>query len=207
MHIDDRLASIVEAAGLVNPYVWPGVPLHEGDLLSGLVFHIVSQQISMSAAIVVFERLRRQLGGRISPEALAASAIEELRTAGLSTAKARSLNELGAKIATSAFSLHYLQELSDDRAQAELVTLRGVGPWTAAVFSLLEMKRPDVFPAGDLGLRIAVGRLDELAAPPAAKNTAARAIIWSPFRSYAAMYLWEWRAAVDRARTPAHKTS
>jgi 3-methyladenine DNA glycosylase/8-oxoguanine DNA glycosylase len=79
LQVDDRLASLVGAAGLVNPYVWPDVPLHEGDLFGGLVFHIVSQQISVGAAISLFEKLGRHLEGHITPEALVASTLEELR--------------------------------------------------------------------------------------------------------------------------------
>jgi DNA-3-methyladenine glycosylase II len=198
---DPRLAPIVKAKGLVNPYLWPDVPLHHGDPLDGLAFHIVGQQISVKAAVVLFDKLRRELGGNITAEVLATSTPERIRVAGgVNGGKARALNELGQKIVSGEFSFEHLQALDDDAAQKELVGLRGIGPWTAAVFVQLEMQRPDVFPAGDLGLRIAVGRLDELIEPPSVKDTATRAEIWRPWRSYASMYLWEWRGAFDRAK-------
>jgi DNA-3-methyladenine glycosylase II len=196
--VDSRLAAVVQSTGLVNPYVWPGVDLPEGDLLSGLAFHIVAQQISWKAAIVLFEKLKTQLGGQITAERLAASAVPELRSAGLTTAKSRALIELGLQIMNGEFSLERLKSLDDNEAEQQLITLRGVGPWSAQLFLLLELQRPDIFPAGDLGLRIAVGRLDGLSEPPTIKDTTARAEIWSPFRSYAAAYLWTWRTETDK---------
>jgi DNA-3-methyladenine glycosylase II len=196
---DPRLAPIVRLKGLVNPYVWADVPLHHGDPLDGLAFHIVGQQISFKAAVVLFDKLRRELGGNVTAEVLAASTSERIRVAGgVNGGKARALHELGQKLVTGEFSFEHLQALDDDAAQKELVGLRGIGPWTAAVFVQLEMQRPDVFPAGDLGLRIAVGRLDELAVPPSVKDAAARAEVWRPWRSYASMYLWQWRATLDQ---------
>jgi DNA-3-methyladenine glycosylase II len=194
---DPRLAPIVESEGLVNPYLWPGAPMPEGDLLSGLVFHILSQQISVTVATVLFERLRELLGGTITAGALAAATAPELRAAGLSGAKAQAVTELGQRIVSGEFSLEALRDLDDSAAQARLVSLRGVGPWSAQTFLLLELHRRDIFPAGDLGLRIALGRLDALPGPPSVKEAAARADIWSPFRSYASMYLWQWRSRLD----------
>jgi DNA-3-methyladenine glycosylase II len=201
-HVDSRLAAVVQSTGLVNPYVWPGVDLPEGDLLSGLAFHIVGQQISWRVAIVLFEKLKAQLRGEITAERLAASTVPELRSAGLTTAKSRALIDLGLHIINGEFSLERLRDLDDNAAEKQLITLRGVGPWSAQLFLLLELRRPDIFPAGDLGLRIAVGRLDDLPKPPSIKDTAGRAEIWSPFRSYAAAYLWTWRTQADQTNAP-----
>jgi DNA-3-methyladenine glycosylase II len=195
--VDSRLAAVVQSPGLVNPYVWPGVDLPEGDLLSGLAFHVVAQQISWEAAIVLFEKLKTQLGGQITAERLAASTVPALRSAGLTTAKSRALIELGLQIIKGKFSLERLKCLDDNEAEQQLITLRGVGPWSAQLFLLLELHRPDIFPAGDLGLRIAVGRLDDLPEPPTIKDTTARAKIWSPFKSYAPAYLWTWRTETE----------
>ena len=83
-----------------------------------------------------------------------------------------------------------LDHLDDDEAQARLVELRGIGPWSAQMFLLHELRRPDVFPAGDVGLRTALGRLEGLATPPTQPETVALALRWTPYRSYAAAHLW-----------------
>ena len=88
--------------------------------------------------------------------------------------------------------LESLHQLDDTEAQATLVSLRGIGPWSAQIFLSYELKRPDVFPAGDIGLRTAAARLDGLDNTPAVKRAVDRAMIWSPYRSYAAACLWRW---------------
>ena len=190
--VDPRLADVVRAGGLINPYVWPGLPLREGDLVAGLALHIVSQQITTGVALSMFQKLTALLGGTISARALAEATVDELRRAGLSVAKARALHELGERVARGSLSLESLRELDDAAAQAELVALRGIGPWSAQMFLLHELRRPDVFPAGDVGLRTALARLDGLDKAPDIKQAQQRAQIWSPYRSYAAAYLWTW---------------
>jgi DNA-3-methyladenine glycosylase II len=190
--VDPRLASLIDAVGPVSPYVWPGFPVPDGDLLGGLALHICSQQISTAVAMALFGRLNALLGGEITAAGLAAASVDSLRTAGLSGAKARSLHELGEQLVAGRFSLEALRELDDAAAMAELVRLRGVGPWSAQTFLLHELRRPDVFPAGDIALRHTLARLDGLEVTPDIKAAEARASIWRPYRSYAAAYLWSW---------------
>jgi DNA-3-methyladenine glycosylase II len=123
---------------------------------------------------------------------LAASTIEQLRTVGVSGAKARALNELGERLIQDGQLPESLHQLDDTEARATLISLRGIGPWSAQIFLLHELQRPDVFPAGDIGLRTAVARLDGLDSTPAVTRAADRATIWTPYRSYAAAYLWRW---------------
>ena len=80
--------------------------------------------------------------------------------------------------------------MSDEDVQARLVALRGIGEWSAQMFLLRSMRRPDVFPAGDLGLRRGIESLDGRTAMPSIREAAARAQAWKPFRSYAAKYVW-----------------
>jgi DNA-3-methyladenine glycosylase II len=190
--VDSRLAELVDSRGAVSPYLWPGFPVPDGDLLGGLTLHIVSQQISTAVALTLFGRLTATLGGAITADGLAAATVEQLRAAGLSGAKARSLHELGERIVAETFSLQALRDLDDSAAEAELVSLRGVGPWSAQTFLLHELRRPDVFPAGDIALRHTLARLDGLDTTPDIKSARDRASIWSPYRSYAAAYLWSW---------------
>jgi DNA-3-methyladenine glycosylase II len=188
---DQRLAAVIAGQGPINPYLWEGVPVERGDLLSGLVVHILGQQITTVLALRFFEQLKTLLGGQIDALRLSQATIEQLREIGLSGAKARALRELGEKV-VAGFSLEELLQLGDEDAQVQLVALRGIGPWSAQMFLLHELRRPDIFPAGDLGLRAAVARLDLLPAPPDIPATVARAAGWSPYRSYAAAYLWQW---------------
>jgi DNA-3-methyladenine glycosylase II len=196
LNADPRLAVLVDEQGPVDPYVWPGVPVPDGDRLGGLVLHIVSQQISTSVALVLYERVGALLGGRIDAAGLAAADEEQLRAAGLTHAKARTLRGLGESLQRGALDLDALDDLDDDDAQARLTALRGIGPWSSQMFLLHELRRPDVFPAGDVALRSAMARLDDLPATPGPREAAARAVVWRPYRSYAAAQLW----AANRTR-------
>ncbi|MFZ0091383.1 MAG: DNA-3-methyladenine glycosylase 2 family protein [Solirubrobacteraceae bacterium] len=199
---DPRLAQLAAEQGLVDPYEWPGIPVRGGDLLGGLVLHIVAQQISTAAALAIFGRLRTLLGGEIVAEPMAAASEEELRSVGLSGAKARALQEIGQRVSAGTLDLAALRGLDDDDAQEQLTALRGVGPWSAQMFLLHELQRPDVFPAADVALRGAIARLDRLPAVPGPREAADRAAAWAPYRSYAAAHLWSSnrRASESRAR-------
>ncbi len=189
--VDGGLGPIVERHGLVDPYTWSGVPLEKGDLLGGLALHIVAQQISTVAALSIYARLIELLGGgRIDAAKLAAKTPEEIRAVGVSNAKARALQEVGARIASGDFDLDGLEDAADDEAYEALVSLRGIGPWSANMYMLHELRRPDVFPAGDIGLRKALALLDQAEEPVAIEEAESRAEQWSPYRSYAAAYLW-----------------
>ena len=184
------MAALVAEHGPVDPYVWDGIPLEAGDRLGGLALHITAQQISVVAALAIWGRFLTLLGGRVRAPALAAATDEELRGVGMSGAKSRALRELGAAVVAGDFDPDGLAHLDDDEAQARLVELRGIGPWSAQMFLLHELRRPDVFPAGDVGLRTALGRLEGLATPPTQPETVALALRWAPYRSYAAAHLW-----------------
>ena len=117
------------------------------DRLGGLALHITAQQISVVAALAIWGRFLTLLGGRVRAPALAAATDEELRGVGMSGAKSRALRELGAAVVAGDFDPDGLDHLDDDEAQARLVALRGIGPWSAQMFLLHELRRPDVFPA------------------------------------------------------------
>ena len=196
---DPRLAVLVARHGPLDPYDWPGIPVADGDLLGGLVLHIVSQQISTRVALVLYDRLKTLLGSHIDATGLAAAGEQQLRAAGLPYAKARALRGLGERIESGALDLHELRQLDDDAAQTTLMELRGIGPWSSQMFLLHELRRPDVFAAGDVALRAAIARLDELPQAPGIREAAARAEVWRPFRSYASAHLW---AVIEGRRPP-----
>src|ERR1700679_1290374 len=115
--IDGGLAAIIAEHGLVDPYTWSGVPLERGDLLGGLALHIVAQQISTVAALSIYARLLELLGGgRIDAAKLAAKTPEEIRAVGVSGAKARALQELGARTTSDDFDLDGLENVEDEEA-------------------------------------------------------------------------------------------
>jgi DNA-3-methyladenine glycosylase II len=184
------LAALAAEHGPVDPYVWDGIPLDAGNRLEGLALHITAQQISVVAALAIWGRFLTLLDGRVSAAALAVATDEELRGVGMSGAKSRALRELGAAVVAGDFDPDGLDHLDDGEAQARLIELRGIGPWSAQMFLLHELRRPDVFPAGDVGLRTALGRLEGMAAPPTQPETVALALRWTPYRSYAAAHLW-----------------
>jgi DNA-3-methyladenine glycosylase II len=184
------MAALARRQGLVDPYEWPGIPIEAGDRLGGLALHITAQQISVVAALAIFGRFLTLLGGRIRADVLAEQSDDALRGVGMSGAKARALRELGEAVTSGTFDPDGLDELGDEEAQRRLTALRGIGPWSAQMFLLHELRRPDVFPAGDVALRAALGRLEGMETPPTVRDAAARATIWSPYRSYAAAHLW-----------------
>ncbi len=190
LHADPRMAALAARQGPVDPYTWPGIPLADGDLLGGLALHICSQQISTRVALLLYDRLRTLLGGRIDAAGLAAADEDQLREAGLPRAKARALRGVGERIESGALDLAGLRKLDDDTVQATLVALPGIGPWSAQMFLLHDLQRPDVFAAGDVALRSAIARLDGLPLTPGQRAAAARARVWQPYRSYASAHLW-----------------
>jgi DNA-3-methyladenine glycosylase II len=200
LRADPRMAQLVAEHGPVDFRVWHDSPfaLHEGDLFEGLTLHVVSQQISTASAVAIFGRLAAFCGGRITAEPLAHASLDQLRAVGLSHNKSRTLSELGALVTSGTLDLAGLGHLTDAEVQERLVALWGIGPWSAQMFLLLNLQRPDVFPAGDVALRVAIARLDELASTPDIPAAAGRALAWAPFRSYAAAHLWRLVAAPRR---------
>jgi len=152
---------------------------------------IVGQQLSTKAARTIYERLIALFGQRApAPEDLLAAEQDELRSAGLSRAKASYLRSLAQHVVDGELELDRLRDLEDEQVTAQLTAVKGLGRWTADMFLIFHLGRPDVLPVGDLGVRrgaqLAYG-LDEL--PDAAQLTAL-AEPWRPYRSLAALYLW-----------------
>ena len=185
----DPLSSLVAEQGPID-FHRPTLAVEVADPLSGLTLHVIGQKISRFSALAVFQRLQQLFGGTIDPVQLASASEQNLRDVGLSYAKARALRELGEEVRSGALDFAALAELDDRGVERRLVELRGVGPWSAQVFMLRDLRRPDVFPAGDIGLRTAIAALDRLPATPAIAAVAERSLAWRPYRSYAAAYLW-----------------
>jgi DNA-3-methyladenine glycosylase II len=201
--LDDPIARLANEHGPVD-FRLPSVDRDPLDHLGQLTLGIVGQVISVKAAAVIFTRLAALLGGTVDAAGLARADEAELRAIGLTQAKARAVHELGIELVSGSFSFEQLESMSDGEAQARLSALRGVGPWSAQLFLLRAMGRPDVFPAGDLGLRRAIELIDSLPRMPTIPEAAKRALAWRPYRSFAAKYLWlhyASGAAVPREQT------
>lgn len=153
-----------------------------------LVRGIVGQQLSGAAADAIFERLRDQIG--LASTALLEAGDAQLRAVGLSRAKAGYVRGLAAAVASGELDVDRLRTLDDDAAVRELTGFRGIGRWTAELFLLFGLGRPDVIPADDLGIRAAAGRAFGLDRPMTADELRVTAEKWRPYRSAAALYLW-----------------
>ena len=115
---------------------------------------------------------------------------EQLRAAGLSAAKTLSLIDLAQRVNNQTLLLDALHELTDDEVIANLIPVRGIGPWTAEMFLIFALGRPDVLPVGDWGLRVGVQRHYGLAEPPEKARLLELAEPWRPYRSIATWYFW-----------------
>jgi DNA-3-methyladenine glycosylase II len=194
--LDDPIARLAREHGPVD-FQLASHGLVLPDHLERLTLSIVGQLISVQAALAIFGRLRESLGGRIDATRLANTDEAELRLVGLSGAKARAVRELGVEVASGRLSFDEIAAMSDEQAEARLVALRGIWAWSAQMFLLRALGRPDVFPAGDLGLRRGIESLYALRKMPSIPEGAERALAWRPYRSYAAKYLWLHYAAAD----------
>lgn len=187
--LDPSLVPIADAAGpLPLRRLAPG--------FAGLARIVVGQQLSTASAAAIWRRLEAAGGDRAAGYA----ALDEatLRACGLSTAKIATLGPIAAAEQAGTLDLAALATVSDADARATLTRFRGIGPWTADVFLLFCAGHADIFPAGDLALRIAVG--DALEAPlrDDPRAVAAIAARWAPWRGIAARLFW----AYYRARRP-----
>jgi DNA-3-methyladenine glycosylase II len=163
------------------------------DHLSALVAAIVSQQLSTKAAATIFGRFLALFPGGEMPDAAAVAAVDDaaLRGVGLSGQKVGYLRDLSARIADGRLRLDELDALSDDEVIERLTAVKGFGRWTAEMFLMFRLHRPDVLPAGDLGIVKAVQKLYRLRRTPDAKRILTIGEAWRPYRSVASWYLWQ----------------
>jgi DNA-3-methyladenine glycosylase II len=162
------------------------------DSYATLIRAIAGQQLSNAAAASIYNKLLDRYGGRApTPAEILAEDPEELRlAAGLSHAKVRYLRSLAERVLDGSLNLDHLDELSDEEVIAELVAVKGLGLWSAQMFLIIHLRRPDVLPAGDLGIRKAVMNLYELPALPAPAEVTEIGEAWRPYRTLASLFLW-----------------
>ena len=180
--IDPDLAAIVERHGL--PEFWarePGLPT--------LVLLILEQQVSLASARAAYDRLAGRLG-ELTTGGILRSTDEELRADGFSRQKARYVRALAAALEDGSLDLDAVATLDDTEARVALVALPGIGPWTAEVYLLSALRRPDTWPVGDIALQEGARRARRLETRPTADELAAIGEGWRPHRASAARLLW-----------------
>jgi DNA-3-methyladenine glycosylase II len=160
-----------------------------GDAFATLARSIVGQQVSVKAAQSVWERLTG-VCGRPSPATLARVSIAELRACGLSTRKAEYIGGLARHFLERPASAPEWSRMDDAAIVAELVSVRGIGVWTAQMFLIFHLARPDVLPLADLGLRRAIALRYGRGRDPAQRTLARLSALWQPWRTAATWYLW-----------------
>jgi DNA-3-methyladenine glycosylase II len=167
------------------------------DAYGALLRTIVGQQVSTKAARAIYNRVLDLFGGKTpSPRRLLKASEEELRGAGLSGRKVEYVRDLARHVVDGELELDRLGELGDEEVIEEIVAVRGLGRWSAEMFLLFHLERPDVLSGGDLGIRKAIQIEYGLEEEPTPQETVAFAERWSPHRSLASIYLWESLAAV-----------
>src|SRR6266853_3889254 len=163
------------------------------DHLSALVGAIVSQQLSTKAAATIFGRFLALFPEKQIPGAAAIDALDDgaLRSVGLSGQKIGYLRDLCGRLADGRLRLQELDDLPDEIVIERLTAVKGLGRWTAEMFLMFRLHRPDVLPVGDLGIVNAIQRLYSLRKRPDAKKILKLGELWRPYRSVASWYLWQ----------------
>lgn len=185
---DPKLAQLVASIG-------PCTLTLEQDYFLALVDAIISQQISIKAAAKILERVKALCGSDpvLRPEHLVALPDATLREAGCSRAKALYLHDLSARLVSGSLDLQSLAAFPDEEVITQLVAVKGIGRWTAEMFLIFSLGRPDVWPVDDLGIVIAAQGLYQLPDRPKRRTMLAMGEPWRPFRTLASWYLWQSR--------------
>jgi DNA-3-methyladenine glycosylase II len=191
---DPTMAALIERVGKIDLETRLERRAEErpADAYGALLRAIIGQQLSTKAARTIYLRVLDIFAGETpAPEQLLEASEEDLRGAGLSGRKVEYLRDLAAHVLSGELELDRLDDLSDEQAIEEIVAVRGLGRWTAEMFLLFHLQRPDILSGGDLGIRKAIGieyGLEEMPSPEEAERLGER---WSPHRSLASLYLWE----------------
>jgi DNA-3-methyladenine glycosylase II len=184
-------------------------PRNERYYFEDLVDAITQQQLSMKAASSIFNRIKDKIRDRkkevnsikhkwrigatknveITPEKILTLTEEDLRECGLSRAKISYLKDLSQKVLSNKLKINRLDKLPDEEIMKELISVKGIGEWTAHMFLMFSLGRPDIFPSGDLGLRNAFEKVIKRGLDR--KQIEKFALRWRPYRTIASWYIWK----------------
>jgi len=177
-----------DLAGIVMTYGPP--PLWEREEGFHTLIHIIlEQQVSLASAKAAYIKLQRAVNP-LEPKKFLTLTDEELKPIGFSRQKTRYGRALACAVMDGSLDLAGLGELEDHEAKAALVTVKGIGPWTADIYLLMALGRPDIWPKGDLALEIAFQRLKGLPKKPGWEEIKTKSNAWRPLRAVAARLLW-----------------
>jgi DNA-3-methyladenine glycosylase II len=179
---DPALGKVVAAHGL--PDFW-----HRPASFATLVLFVVEQQVSLASAKAVFDRMHAALGG-ITPDTVLSADPDVLRATGLTRQKQRYVLLLAAAVDDGSLDLPALADMSDDEVRRRLLSLTGIGPWTADVYLLSCLRRADMWPVGDRALQVGVGEVLDLPATPTPLELEGLGERWRPLRAVAARLVW-----------------
>lgn len=179
---DGDLQNIIDRYG--NPPIW-----RRPKGFETLVLLILEQQVSLASAKAAYERLSA-VAGALEPDTLLALDDTQFRSAGVSRQKTRYIRHLSECVTDGSLRLDRLSRLDDDGVRAALTQVKGIGPWTAEVYLLMCLMRPDVWPVGDIALQAAAHEVKGLSARPAPDELTELGEQWRPWRSVAARILW-----------------
>jgi DNA-3-methyladenine glycosylase II len=187
VELAERHPQIARLYELTGPCV---LTTPQTDDFTALARAIVFQQLTGKAARTIWGRVVTALEDSTTPESVIAVAEEQLRTAGLSRNKAASIKDLAAKALDGSVPLMQMQDMADEDIVGRLSTVRGIGVWTAEMFLIFQLRRLDVWPVGDLGVRKGYARAFAMDAPPTPKELVPLGDAFRPFRTVAAWYCW-----------------
>lgn len=184
--VDAIMAGLIEKYGEINYKArYTDGP---DAYFENLVTSIIGQQLSLKAAETIESRVVKCLGGKITPVGIIEADSDELRKQGLSTSKTEYIKNLSVAVYNNKLNLSMIDTLSDEEVIIELTKIKGIGKWTAEMFLIFSLKRPDVFSFADVGLINAIKRLyGETIGKEEVQRITNQ---WKPYRSFASMYLW-----------------
>jgi len=178
-------------ATLIRQYGECGLAASQrSDPFHALLHAIIAQQLSTKAARTIEGRFSAIFDGNPTPGAVASVLDEQLRAVGLSGQKVKYLRDLCARILDGSLNLDTLDAMTDDHVIVALTSVKGIGRWTAEMFLMFRLHRPDVLPVGDLGIVKAVQRAYKLRSLPSPQRLTKIGETWRPYRSVACWYLW-----------------
>jgi DNA-3-methyladenine glycosylase II len=163
---------------------------------------IVFQQLSTKAATTIYGRLEEAAGGSLTPEAIQNLSVGEMRRAGLSRQKLGYIRDLAEHALSGKVDFALLPGMSDEEVIEALTDIKGIGVWTAHMFLMFSLRRPNILPVGDLGVRMAIQKAYKKRKMPTPKQIEQIAKSWHPYCSYAAWYLWRSLEAPKKEEAP-----
>ena len=180
---DPILRAIIERVGMCR------MEFGEPEF-SSLAEAIVYQQLNGKAAVTIFNRFVALAGDPLTPEGILKLSNEQMRSVGLSKQKSAYLKDLAAKASDSLLNFERLQDMTDDEVIEHLTQVKGIGVWTAHMFMIFSLRRPNVLPTGDYGVQMAIRKHYKKRKLPKPKDMEKIARAWEPYRSVACWYMW-----------------